>query len=196
MYTEYLLSLYIVLFLSSIVFLAFRVKRQTGVFPIVKHAGGVYGFVDRVVLLAYTLMIINTLSFVADYQPLAIMVPLALPATDIIRVFGSVLIGTALSFLFLAQLQMGKSWRIGIDNHHDIAPVQHGLFKYFRHPIYFFALIIGIGMILVIPTVSSIVIGLLLYLALSIQARLEEEFMLTKFPDFYREFIKTRHRFF
>ncbi len=196
MLMEYILIAYILLFISFIVFLTVRVKIKTGVFPIIRNVAGTYGFTDKIVSLTYLLMILNTIVFVSGVRSSPLFELIHYLHYYEVQVIGMVVIGFALLLMFIAQLQMKDSWRIGIDKENDTELVNSGLFKYLRHPIYFFAIIIGVGTVLVIPSIASIFIFILLYIILSIQSRLEEEFMLTKFEDKYREFMKSHKRFF
>ena len=196
MLIQILLALYIILFLLSILSLVIRVKKTTGVFPIIQNKPGVYGFVDRLVTIAYVLVIANAITFITNYAPISVFNPLITLETMLLQYIGTALIGIALSLMYLAQLQMKESWRIGVDTQNEIELINKGLFRYFRHPIYFFALLIGVGMVLVIPTAISIFIFIILYIALSIQSRVEEEFMTQKFGDQYKTFLKTHKRFF
>ena len=196
MIIETIVAIYIILFILSIFSLVIRVKKTTGVFPIIQNKKGVYGFVDRLVSIAYILVIANAIAFIVNYAPTSLFDTLIVVESMLVQYIGVILIGGALLLMYIAQLQMRDSWRIGVDTENKIDLVDTGLFHYFRHPIYLFALLIGIGMILIIPTVLSIFIFILLYLALSIQARVEEEFMLQKFGDQYMSFMKTHRRFF
>lgn len=182
---------YVILFLLSIIFLVVRVKAQTGVFPIVKNKGGVYGFTDRIVLLSYVLMIANVLAYV--FFDLEIFERL-----DVMnmKITGIVLVSVALLGMFISQLQMGKNWRIGVDQKNKTDIVEGGFFKYIRHPIYLFANFIGLGILFVVPWMGSLFLFFILWIALSIQARVEEEFLLQKHGKKYQNFMNKRNRWF
>ena len=141
MLIQILLALYIILFLLSILSLVIRVKKTTGVFPIIQNKPGVYGFVDRLVTIAYVLVIANAITFITNYAPISVFNPLITLETMLLQYIGTALIGIALSLMYLAQLQMKESWRIGVDTQNEIELINKGLFRYFRHPIYFFATI-------------------------------------------------------
>ena len=183
---------YIALFLLSIAFLSYRVKKQTGVFPIINNKDrGVYGFVGKIVLCAYALIIANTLLYTGGYVTVYSVLDLLS-----VKLMGLLLITVALVCMYRAQLQMGKSWRIGIDSKNKVDLVETGFFRYMRHPIYFFAVLIGLGMLFIIPNTVSVLIVFIVWIVLSVQARLEEEYMLSAFGETYRAFKNTRRRFF
>jgi len=188
---KYAVMLYIVLFFAQIAFMAIKVKRETGVFPIIKNTDRVYGFVDRIVLFSYLLVIVNALTYVFDGAGIIEVLDLLY-----LKVIGLVVMGLSLFTIFISQLQMQKNWRIGIDDRSKIHLVKTGLFRYFRHPIYFFAILIGISTFLVFPALSTFFIAFILWISLSIQARLEEKFLIEKFGTQYKRYINGKHRFF
>ena len=196
MLTNYILIACLIFFLSSMTMLVVRTKKRTGVFPIITGNSGVYGYVSKLVLLSYVLVIANVVLYTAGYAPIVLFTLMPVVSMPAVQTAGLILIIVSLILLSISQMQMGTSWRVGIDTKHEIALVDGGLFRYFRHPIYFFAILIVFGMVCVIPSTASIIIFVFLYIALSIQTRLEEEFMLEKFGDAYREFMKTHRRFF
>ncbi len=186
-----ILAVYVFLFLLSIAFLAIRVKKQTGIFPIVKNKEGVYGFVDKIVLLSYFLIIVNVVAYILGEVPIN-------ESLDVIpiKIMGLVIVSMALLFMFISQVQMGKNWRIGIDQKNKTDIVQNGFFRYLRHPIYLFAIFLALGIAFIIPWVVSLCLFYILWVALSIQARIEEEFLLQNNGQKYKDFMKTRKRWF
>jgi protein-S-isoprenylcysteine O-methyltransferase Ste14 len=74
--------------------------------------------------------------------------------------------GIALGFggailMFTAQMNMGPSWRIGIDSTARTALITHGWYAYSRNPIYVFVIMTFIGFALLVPNVVTwaLVIG-------------------------------------
>ena len=185
------MAAYLIFFLGSILYLTYSVKKRTGVFPIVRNTDNMaYGFVGKIVLITYLLIIINVLFFIVKDFVFEIVTSLILDIT------GLVIIGLALICMVTSQLQMSESWRVGIDSKSKIKLIKKGFFKYLRHPIYFFAVVLGFGIILVITNFMTIFLSFLLWVILSIQSRLEEEFMLSKFGGNYKKFMQSRKRFF
>jgi protein-S-isoprenylcysteine O-methyltransferase Ste14 len=88
---------------------------------------------------------------------------------------GIVLVGIGIAGTFLAQMQMGSSWRIGVDESESTDLITAGLFSLVRNPIYTFMLIAWSGFALMVPTwlaLASVLIGLV---GLEIQVRMVEE---------------------
>ncbi len=141
--------------------------------------------------MSYILIIINVVAYAAG----VIEVYGALDIVSI-KIAGLILVTIALSCMFISQLQMGKNWRIGVDQKNKTDIVEGGFFKYMRHPIYFFAVFIVLGIVLVIPWVVSLCLFYIFWVALSIQARLEEEFLIERHGQEYKNFMRRRKRWF
>lgn len=87
--------------------------------------------------------------------------------------------------------QMGLSWRIGID-HRSIAPlVSQGLFSRVRHPIYGGVLLATTGLAGVTADALSIGVAATAWVALPVQARLEEVFLSSRHPEYPMYLEKT-----
>src|SRR5436189_129706 len=66
------------------------------------------------------------------------------------------LTATALTiYLLFAQVQMGVSWRVGVDTGETTALVTSGLFRSVRNPIYTAVLVLVFGGLLAVPNAFS-----------------------------------------
>jgi protein-S-isoprenylcysteine O-methyltransferase Ste14 len=92
-----------------------------------------------------------------------------------LHVAGVALAVAGIAGTFAAQLAMGASWRIGVDQQERTELVTDGVFSLCRNPIYTFMVIAWIGLALLVPTwlsLASIPVGVL---AFEVQVRLVEE---------------------
>ncbi|HEU4511315.1 MAG TPA: isoprenylcysteine carboxylmethyltransferase family protein, partial [Pyrinomonadaceae bacterium] len=103
---------------------------------------------------------------------------------------GIVLLFVSLVWTILAQVQMGDSWRIGIDTKHRTELVQSGVFKISRNPIFVGMMVTLLGLFLVIPNVVTLITFLVGVILIGIQVRLEEEYLTRTHGD---EYIEYRH---
>lgn len=107
---------------------------------------------------------------------------------------GAGLATTALIWVVVAQAQMGKSWRIGIDHRHATALVQHGLFTLSRNPIFLGVRVTLLGAVLLVPNAVVLAGALAGEVLIQIQTRLEEAYLLHLHGDAYRAYTDTVHR--
>jgi protein-S-isoprenylcysteine O-methyltransferase Ste14 len=92
-----------------------------------------------------------------------------------LQVTGAALAVLGIAATFWAQLQMGISWRIGMDPQERTSLVTGGVFAVVRNPIFTAMAVTGLGLTLMVPNVIALVglVGLLV--ALELQVRVVEE---------------------
>ena len=112
------------------------------------------------------------------------------------HVAGIVLAAVGGLAVFLAQLGMGASWRIGVSDDQDTDLVTSGWFSLVRNPIYT-AMIIGwTGFALLVPTWLSIAAVFVISAGLELQVRsVEEPFLIRAHGDEYRAYGSRVGRF-
>ncbi|RJQ44500.1 MAG: isoprenylcysteine carboxylmethyltransferase family protein [Nitrospiraceae bacterium] len=90
---------------------------------------------------------------------------------------------------------LGTSWRIGVNRKERTALVQNGPYRFVRHPIYLFQLMILIGVAFILPTAFSLIILLVHTASIFIKARDEEEYLLSVHGSSYKEYYERTGRF-
>jgi protein-S-isoprenylcysteine O-methyltransferase Ste14 len=109
---------------------------------------------------------------------------------------GFVFAGVGIAGTFLAQMAMGASWRIGVDQSDRTELVTGGVFSLCRNPIYTFMLIAWTGLALLVPTwlsIASVPAGIL---AFEVQVRLvEEPYLLRTHGEAFRAYASRVGRF-
>ena len=129
-------------------------------------------------------------------QLVGVVAPLSVRYGAAIHVAGVALATSGIVLTVLAQLQMGDSWRIGVDTNETTALVDTGVFGLVRNPIYTAMLIFGFGIALVAVNVVTIAGLLLAFAALELQVRrVEEPYLLAKHGAIYRDYIGRVGRF-
>jgi protein-S-isoprenylcysteine O-methyltransferase Ste14 len=108
---------------------------------------------------------------------------------------GAVLIVAGIILSAAAQLNLGASWRIGIDAGSAPGIVTDGLYRISRHPIFLGFLLVFAGYAAMLPTPLSV--GLLLgaYIGLRVQTSAEEDHMLRTYGDAYQAYAGRVGRF-
>ena len=119
----------------------------------------------------------------------------ALDATGV-WVAGLALYALGLGICVWAQLAMGASWRIGVDESERTELVTHGPFALTRNPIYSGVIPLVAGLTLLAPNPVAIAAFAALLVSLEIQVRLvEEPYLLREHDPAYREYASRVGRF-
>jgi protein-S-isoprenylcysteine O-methyltransferase Ste14 len=95
-----------------------------------------------------------------------------------------------------AQLDMGDSWRIGVDPGETTTLVRTGVFGWVRNPIFTAMTAFGFGIALVTPNLVAIAGFLLLVATIELQVRIvEEPYLTATHGDSYRDYLAHVGRF-
>lgn len=108
---------------------------------------------------------------------------------------GFILALTGLSFCLYAQIKMGKSWRVGIDNTKKTDLVTTGLYSIIRNPTYLGLFLVCIGIFIIWPTIAIFIFSFTFILFLEIQVRCEEDFLENEFKSEYIEYKSKTKRY-
>ncbi len=93
---------------------------------------------------------------------------------------------SGLAIILEAQVQMGASWRVGIDVERRTTLITSGLFRRVRHPVFAGMLLMSLGVVTVSPGAWSVMAWLSFVWVLSLQTRLEEEHLVRVHGEAYR----------
>jgi protein-S-isoprenylcysteine O-methyltransferase Ste14 len=109
---------------------------------------------------------------------------------------GFALCGAGIAGTFLAQMEMGASWRIGVNQSERTELVTGGVFSLCRNPIYTFMIVAWIGFALLVPTWLSAASVPAVIVAFEVQVRLvEEPYLLRTHGERYRAWAARVGRF-
>jgi protein-S-isoprenylcysteine O-methyltransferase Ste14 len=73
--------------------------------------------------------------------------------------------------------------------------VKSGIYGYIRHPLYLSVFLLGTGVVLKNPEAPQLILGVINLIAVYFTARIEENEMISKFGEAYREYIKETKMF-
>ncbi len=114
--------------------------------------------------------------FAAPLLALANVVePIGALDTTAVHVVGIVLFVVGLAGTLAAQVSMGESWRIGVDESAETEMVTGGAFAIVRNPIFAAMLPASTGLALMVPSVVALAGLVALAVALELQVRVVEE---------------------
>ncbi|MGH2983177.1 MAG: methyltransferase family protein [Solirubrobacterales bacterium] len=133
-------------------------------------------------------------------NPVLVLADVLEPIEDLeagaLRAIGFVCCGVGIVGTFLAQMAMGASWRIGVDESEHTELVTGGVFSLCRNPIYAFMVVAWIGFALLVPTWLSLASTPAAIVAFEVQVRLvEEPFLIDAHGDAYRAWASRVGRF-
>lgn len=113
-----------------------------------------------------------------------------------LKIVGLVLIIIGFFFFIIGLLNMGSSWRLGIDEKNPGKLITSGIYSISRHPIYLFFNLYFLGTFLINGNIVFIVFTVLLGSILHYQLIREEKFLLKVFKKQYEDYIQNVGRYF
>ena len=96
----------------------------------------------------------------------------------------------------LTRLNLGSSWRMGLDYNSKDKLRTTGFYRYIRNPYFTFLLCFQFSIILVLPNAITIFAFIQSYLLLNLQVREEEAFLQEKYGEEYIKYKNNVGRFF
>lgn len=187
----YLLAFFVIAFAWR----SYVVYKRTGINP---YASGrsdrVIDFVQGFYAIPMLLLLATTLIFAFLPGVYVFATPIVWLESLIVQIIGLVLMTLALVWVATAQANMGRSWRIGIDDKNEAELVETGLFTVSRNPIFLGVRVAVFGSFLVLPNAVTLVALVLGDVLMQIQVRLEEEFLTKVHGEKYIEFQKRVRR--
>ncbi len=136
-------------------------------------------------------------AFIAPVLQLAgVVAPLEILHSTGIQLAGIALAVVGIAATVYAQIDMGDSWRIGVDHGETTTLVRRGVFGLVRNPIFTAMLVFGCGIALITPNVVAIIGFVALVLTIEAQVRaVEEPYLVAKHGDVYRDYTAAVGRF-
>jgi len=102
---------------------------------------------------------------------------------------GLVICCIALVLVFVAQLQMGKWWRIGVDEEEKTGLVINGIYTYIRNPIYSGVLLFAFGLVFMVMHWLAVLMYLLGYFCINyLVKKVEEPYLLKLHGEEYLKY--------
>jgi protein-S-isoprenylcysteine O-methyltransferase Ste14 len=103
---------------------------------------------------------------------------------------GAVFMFGGLIFLVAAQLDLGASWRIGIEEGAKPGLVEGGFYRFCRNPIFLALLIVIAGYAVLLPTLLSLILLAVQFVGIRLQIAAEEAYLLRSYGEAYRSYAR------
>jgi protein-S-isoprenylcysteine O-methyltransferase Ste14 len=100
-----------------------------------------------------------------------------------------------LGICLYAQIKMGASWRVGIDEKNRTDLVTTGLYRLIRNPTYLGLFLLNLGVWLIWPTWTVFLLNILFIVFLEVQVRCEEDFLTSTHGEKYLVYKKNTKRY-
>ena len=153
------------------------------------------GLTERVAGIGFVVALIVAVS-APILQETKVVEPLRMLSAVWVQTVGIVVATAGIAATVYAQLDMGDSWRIGLDVNETTTLVHTGVFGRIRNPIYTAMFTFGIGIALVTPNVVAGAGLILLIATIELQVRrVEEPYLLRTHGDAYRAYTASVGRF-
>jgi protein-S-isoprenylcysteine O-methyltransferase Ste14 len=192
-----LLAYFIVYFLLVFVIRSILLWKKTGINPFTfDKKDNAHSFNGKIFKLisAIELTVIIIYAFKSEWYKF--LLPFWYLENAIAQKIGWSFLIISLIWVWIAQSQMKKSWRIGIDKKNKSELITEGLFTISRNPIFLGIMIANAGLFLIIPNAFTLLIVSLSTVSMNTQVRLEEEFLEREFGDTYIDYSKKVRRWF
>ena len=193
-------QLYVFLFMLVFYLIVFVIRsyllwRQTGINPMTFEASDdAHSFNGKLFKFIALLEIIVVLVYSFGGHWYQYMLPFWYLEKPSLGIMGWILLHVSLVWIFIAQLQMAQSWRIGIDYQRKTKLVTHGLFSVSRNPIFLGILFADLGLFLVIPNAFTLLIAVWSYSVIQTQVRLEETHLRSTHGEEYEKYLERVRR--
>jgi len=188
------LALCFVFFVSLFVFRSVVQFRKTG-------STGVKGFSGRIGSLPWLAGVTASLGLVlAPVAPLAAIYGWPggglILSNAAVHYIGAAFAVAGIGGALLAQLSMGNSWRVGVDESEVTDLVTSGLFAWVRNPIFTFIWTSLLGLVLLVPNGAALLAAALTVIGIELQVRaVEEPYLEQTHGDTYRSYAARVGRF-
>ncbi len=187
---RYFLPIYwMIFFLLIIVWRAYVVWRRTGVNAFKQlSCSGVHGVVVFYFRWLFFIASLGSIAYVISPSAYNSVASFQWMRKEPIQLFGMVWLVGWLVWIWLAQSQMGIAWRFAPKDAQGEHFVDKGLFARSRNPIFLGFKCIFIGVFLTFPNSIILALSVAGWLLLSVQVALEEEHLLMKYGESYKNY--------
>jgi protein-S-isoprenylcysteine O-methyltransferase Ste14 len=153
------------------------------------------GLLERLAGLGFVVALVVAVS-APILQEAKVVEPVRMLSEVWVQTIGIVVATAGIAATVYAQLDMGDSWRIGVDPKETTTLVHTGVFGRIRNPIYTAMFTFGVGIALLTPNVVAFAALILLVATIEVQVRrVEEPYLLRTHGDAYRAYTASVGRF-
>jgi protein-S-isoprenylcysteine O-methyltransferase Ste14 len=168
-------------------------RRRHGTWGVVLFRGGAAQKIRDVMLIVLPVLLVGQAVVAAGWPqalPLSEADQRAAATPGVRALLGAVLMFGGLALQAAAMLDLGVSWRIGIDERTRPGLITGGLYRFTRNPIYVALIAALLGYTLLLPTLLSALIFIGACIAIRQQIAEEEAYLLRTYGEQYRAYAQ------
>jgi protein-S-isoprenylcysteine O-methyltransferase Ste14 len=180
---------FVAYFAVAILWRSIAVWRRTGINPyVIGRSDSAYDYIGVIFKLVFGLLAAAILLFSVFTRFYVYAMPIVWLDHAFIKWTGLILLFVSFAWTALSQIQMGASWRIGIDKENRTELVGKGIFTVSRNPIFLGMRVSLLAIFLLIPSAITLLALVLGDVLLQIQVRLEEEHLRNLHGEAYENY--------
>lgn len=151
---------------------------------------------DAVTILGFVLLTWQAITLTRSSEKFSSLIRVQEPLLELSRTIGASLLLVGVALCFAGQLDLGPSWRIGVEGGAKSGLVTSGLYRFSRNPIFLGLLSAFAGYSLLLPTWLSFAMFIGAYICVRRQVAVEESYLLATHGEAYRAYAQRVGRFF
>ena len=191
----YMLTIFILYFGVLIGLRSYLLHRKTKVNPVKRFgAPSSHNKAERLIQFGVFLMFVVVANFCFIDDNYKYLVPLEFLIAEWLSLTGFLLSIIGLGVGWIAQSQMGQSWRLGIDKAKPEKLVTSGIYQYSRNPVYVSLGLVYVGFFFIAPNLVSFLFLIIMTIAIALKVKDEEAFLSSVYPDDYLSYRKKVRR--
>jgi protein-S-isoprenylcysteine O-methyltransferase Ste14 len=144
-------------------------------------------------LVLVALLAVQVIAIAADPRSLDRL--LLVRPTAVVQWAGAIILFAGVALMIAAQLDLGASWRIGIEEGARPGLVVDGVYRFCRNPIFLAMFAVLAGFFLVVPTWPALVVFLGIYVGIRGAIGAEEGYLRQAYGDDYLAYASRVGRF-
>lgn len=185
----FLLFFFIIYYGVLFVLNSYLAFRKNGKNPyVLGRSAGIIGFVERTIKTIGIIVPIVIVVSIASPTVYSLLLPIQYIENIWVAGAGMFFMLIGFAVCVVAQYYMKTSWRIGIAVDEKVSLVSTGIYGLSRNPFFVGTFLTYFGFFFVLPNIVSFTSGVLYYMLIQIQVRLEEENMAKSLGESYQQY--------